>query len=245
VIDDVLVLVLMGVVSGIVAGSGPQAAIVIATAAVGLVGLGFAAARRARGLRREVFTWPLFADTPLVPAFIVMLGVALLSAAVGLAAIIGAFVFGLIVAETEARDELEHDMGTLGEIFVPFFFAVTGASVDLGALADPQVTVLVAVLVVLGVATKLAGGLLGARSLGRFGSLAVGAGMVPRGEVGIVAATLGLSSGLLTGDLYSAVIVAVILTTVVAPLFLGWAIPRALAEAGNGPTLVRSSPPAG
>jgi Kef-type K+ transport system membrane component KefB len=245
VIDDVLVLLLMGVVSGVVAGSGPQAAIVIATAAVGLVGLGFAAARRARGLPREVFTWPLFADTPLVPAFIVMLAVALLSAAVGLAAIIGAFVFGLIVAETEARDELERDMGTLGEIFVPFFFAVTGASVDLGALADVQVALLVAVLVVLGVATKLAGGLLGARSLGRFGSLAVGAGMVPRGEVGIVAASLGLTAGLLTGDLYSAVIVAVILTTVVAPLFLGWAIPRAQAEAGARANGVRSPPAVG
>ena len=68
-----------------------------------------AAARRARGLKREVFTWPLFADTPLVPSFILMFGVALVSAAIGLAAIIGAFVAGLIVAETEAQDELEHE----------------------------------------------------------------------------------------------------------------------------------------
>jgi Kef-type K+ transport system membrane component KefB len=237
VIDDVLVLLLMGVVTGVVQGSGPGTAIVVATAAVGLVLLGFAAARRARGLPREVFTWPLFADTPLVPAFILMLAIALLSAAVGLAAIIGAFVFGLVIAETEARDELEHDMGTLGEIFVPFFFAVTGATVDIGALADPTVAIVVVILVVLGVATKLAGGLLGARSLGWNGSLAVGAGMVPRGEVGIVAASLGLAAGLLTGGLYSAVIVAVVLTTVIAPLILGWVIPRAVAEseARDGP----------
>jgi Kef-type K+ transport system membrane component KefB len=243
VIDDVMVLVLMGVVSGVVAGSGPSTAFVVATAAIGLVVLGFAAARRARGLPRSVFTWPLFADTPLVPAFIVMLTVALLSAAVGLAAIIGAFVFGLVVAETEASEELEQEMGTLGQIFVPFFFAVTGATVDLGALADPAVAALVIVLVAVGAVTKLAGGLLGARSLGWYGSAAVGAGMVPRGEVGVVAASLGLSAGLLTGDLYSAVVVAVILTTVVAPLILGWVVPRALAaeRAGAGRSAPRAT----
>ena len=111
-------------------------------AAVGLVGLGFAAARRARGLKREVFTWPLFADTPLVPAFILMFALALVSAAIGLAAIIGAFVAGLIVAETEARDELEHEMRPLGQIFTPFFFAVTGAQLDLGGAARSAIAVL-------------------------------------------------------------------------------------------------------
>jgi Kef-type K+ transport system membrane component KefB len=228
VIDDVLVLVLMGVVGGVVAGNGAATAVVVATAAIGLIVLGFAAARRARGLPREVFTWPLFADSPLVPAFILMLVIALMAAAVGLAAIIGAFVFGLVVAETEARDELERDMGTLAEIFVPFFFAVTGASVDISSLADPTVAVLVLVLVALAVATKLAGGVLGARSIGRSGALTVGAAMVPRGEVGVVAASLGLSAGLLTGELYSAVIVTVVVTTIIAPLILGWSIPRAL-----------------
>ena len=104
--------------------------LLVAVAAVGLIGLGFAAARRARGLRREVFTWPMFADTPLVPSFILMFALALLSAAIGLAAIIGAFVAGLIVAETEARDELEHEIRPLALIFTPFFFAVTGAQLD-------------------------------------------------------------------------------------------------------------------
>ena len=122
-------------------------------------------------------------------------------------------------------------MGVLGQIFVPFFFAVTGASVDLGALADPFVAFVAVTLAVVGIVTKVVGGLVGGRSLGRYGSLAVGVGMVPRGEVGVVAATLGLSAGLLTGDLFSAVLVAVVLTTVVAPLLLGWVIPRAQAEA--------------
>ena len=230
VIDDVLALILIGLVTGFAAGDVSGSTVLVAVAAVGLVGLGFAAARRARGLRREVFTWPLFADTPLVPAFILMFAVALVSAGIGLAAIIGAFVAGLIVAETEAQDELEHEMRPLGLIFTPFFFAVTGAQVDIGALLDPSVALLALILAITGIVTKVAGGLLGARSIGRWGSTAVGFGMVPRGEVGIVVANLGLAAGLLSGALFSAVLAAVVLTTVVAPYLLAWVIPRAAAE---------------
>ena len=151
VIDDVLALIAIGIVSGAAEGrpvgldrcSSPWPAI-------GLVGLGFAAARRARGLKREVFTFPMFADTPLVPAFILMFGLALVSAAIGLAAIIGAFVAGLIVAETEAQDELEHEIRPLRQIFTPFFFAVTGAQLDLGALLEPSVAALAIGLAVVG-----------------------------------------------------------------------------------------------
>jgi Kef-type K+ transport system membrane component KefB len=230
VIDDVLALIAIGIVSGLAEGDLSASTLFVAVAAFGLVGLGFAAARRARGLTREAFTWPLFADTPLVPAFILMLGTALLSAAIGLAAIIGAFVAGLIVAETEARDELEHEIKPLAWIFTPFFFAVTGAQLDLGALLDPAIAALAVVLAALGVVTKALGGILGARSIGRWGSIAVGVGMVPRGEVGIVVANLGLAAGLLRPDVFSGVLVAVVLTTVVAPYLLAWAIPRAIAE---------------
>lgn len=227
VIDDVLALILIGVVSGAATGDLSESTVFVAVAAFGLIGLGFAAARRARGLRREVFTWPLFADTPLVPAFILMFGVALVSAAIGLAAIIGAFVAGLIVAETEAQDELEHEIRPLGQIFTPFFFAVTGAQVDLGALLDPQVALLAIVLAIAGVVTKLVGGMLGARALGRWDAVVVGAGMVPRGEVGIVVANLALASGVVGGPLFAAILAAVVLTTIVAPYLLGWAIRRA------------------
>jgi Kef-type K+ transport system membrane component KefB len=231
VIDDILAMILIGLVSGAVEGDTAASTVFVAIAAVGLVGLGLAMARRARGLRREVFTWPLFADTPLVPAFLLMMAFALVSAVVGLAAIIGAFVAGLIVAETEARDELEHEMRPLGLIFTPFFFAVTGSQVDLGALLDPQVAVLAVTLAVVGVATKAVGGVIGARGLGRWRSLAVGVGMVPRGEVGIVVATLGLAAGVFDDQVFSAVLVAVVLTTVVAPLLLNVVVPRAVAEA--------------
>lgn len=241
VIDDILALILIGVVSGAATGDLSGSTVLLAVAAVGLVLLGLAAARRARGLRREVFTWPLFADTPLVPAFIVMFAVALVSSAIGLAAIIGAFVAGLIVAETEAQDELEEEMRPLGQIFTPFFFAATGAQLDLAALLDPTTALLAVVLTLVGIVTKAAGGLLGARSIGRWGATTVGFGMIPRGEVGIVVANLGLAAGLLSSGLFGAVLVAVVLTTVVAPYLLTWAIPRAEREAEELGTDVRPS----
>jgi len=233
VIDDVLALIAIGLVVGAVQGDTGASTLFVALAAVGLVLLGFAAARRARGLRREVFTWPLFAETPLVPAFILMLTLAIIAGSIGLAAIIGAFVAGLIVAETEAREELEEEIRPLSQIFTPFFFAVTGSQVDLAALLDPTVAALALTLALVGIATKAAGGFLAAGRLGRWSAATVGFGMIPRGEVGIVVANLGLGSGLFSREVFAAVVVAVVLTTVVAPYLLAWSIPRAVGE-GTG-----------
>ena len=230
VIDDVLALILIGIVSGVAEGDLGLATIGLIVGALGFVALGFVVARRARGLPREVFTWPLFTDTPLVLAFLLMLGLAILAAFIGLAAIIGAFVAGLIVAETEAQDEIEHEIKPLASIFTPFFFAVTGAQLDLGALADPRLALSAVVLALVGIATKVLAGLIGAHGAGRWSALAVGVGMAPRGEVGIVVVTLGVGLGLLTPDLFSVVLVAVVLTTVAAPLMLNVVIPRAAAE---------------
>lgn len=230
VVDDVLALILIGVVPAAIEGNLSESTLLLGVAAFGLLGLGFAVARRARGARREIFTWPLFANTPLVPSFILMLGVALVAAQVGLAAIVGAFVAGLIVAETEARDELEHEMKSLAAIFVPFFFAVTGASIDLSVLADPSIAALAVALAVLGIATKFIGGYVAARGMGPWQAAAVGVGLVPRGEVGIVVVALGLSTGVLEPALYSALLVAVVLTTVVAPFLLQPIVARAASE---------------
>lgn len=243
VIDDVLAMLLIGIVSGVATGDAGSSTLVVGIGAVGLLVLGFAAARRARGLKREVFTWPLFADTPLVPAFIFMFALALVSAAIGLAAIIGAFVAGLIVAETEAQDELEHEIRPLGQIFTPFFFAVTGAQLDLSSLLEGEVLALAVGLTVVGVLTKALGGYLGSRGLGRWGAVTVGFGMVPRGEVGIVVANLGLVAGLLSEGLFSAVLVAVIGTTVIAPYLLQWSIPKATDATGPTNTIEPTAAP--
>ncbi len=229
-VDDILALVLIGLASGAAEGNISANTVLVGVAGIGLVVLGFAAARRARGIPSRVFTWPLFADTPLVPSFLLMLAVALLAATIGLAGIIGAFVAGLIVAETEAVDELEHDFKPLASIFTPFFFAVTGAQLDFSVLADPEIAVLAIALGVVGVITKAVGGIIGAWSIGRWSSTAVGFGMVPRGEVGIVVANLALVTGVVGPTLFAAMLVAVVITTVVAPYLLAWVVPKAQAE---------------
>jgi Kef-type K+ transport system membrane component KefB len=234
VIDDVLALILIGVVSGAASGDLGLATLGLVVGGIGFVVLGFSIARRARGLRREVFTWPLFADTPLVPVFLIMLALAILSALIGLAAIIGAFVAGLIIAETEAQDEIEHEIRPLGSIITPFFFAVVGAQLDLSALLDPTLAVGAVVLALIGIATKVVAGVIGAWGSGRWSAVTVGVGMAPRGEVGIVVVGLGLGLGLLSQELFSVVLVAVVLTTVAAPILLNLVIPRATAEAGRG-----------
>lgn len=134
------------------------------------------------------------------------------------------------MAETEAVDEVEHDIKTLGSIFTPFFFAVTGAQLDLSALFESQAAVLAIALAVIGVATKTAGGMLGSWSLGRWNATTVGFGMVFRGEVGIVVANLALATGIVSGDLFAAMLVAVVLTMIAAPYLLAWSVPRAAAE---------------
>lgn len=94
----------------------------------------------------------------------------------GLAAIIGAFVAGLVVAETEAAHELERDSKPHESIFVPFYFAVTGSQLDLSALLNPAIAALAMALALIGVVTKAIGGILGARSIGRWGATTVGSG---------------------------------------------------------------------
>jgi Kef-type K+ transport system membrane component KefB len=93
--------------------------------------------------------------------------------------------------------------------------------------------VLAIALALIGVVTKAVGGLVGARSIGRWGAVTVGFGMVPRGEVGIVVANLALATGVVGPDLFAAMLVAVVLTTVAAPYLLAWSVPRAGAESAS------------
>jgi Kef-type K+ transport system membrane component KefB len=227
IVDDILALLAIGLLSGFAEGDLGVDTILTLVAGLAFVGIGLALAPLGRRLPRKIFVWPKFADTPVVPVFIIMFAGALLAQAVGLAAIIGAFVVGLIIAETPVREEVEHGFRSLLGIFAPFFFAVTGANIDMSALLDPELLIIVLVLVVMGVLTKLVGGIAGAWKLGKWNSVVVGMGMSPRGEVGIVVSALGLSLGLISGEIYAVLLAAVILTTLVAPVMLQWAIPRA------------------
>ena len=227
IVDDILALLAIGVLSGLAEGDLGVDTILTLLAGLAFVGVGLALAPLGRRLPRKVFVFPKFADTPVVPVFIIMFAGALLAQFVGLAAIIGAFVVGLFIAETPVREEVEHGFRSLLGIFAPFFFAVTGANIDMSALLQLDLLIIVLVRAAMGVLTKLIGGIIGSWKLGKWNSIVVGLGMSPRGEVGIVVAALGLSLSLISQEIYAVLLAAVILTTLVAPVMLQWAIPKA------------------
>jgi Kef-type K+ transport system membrane component KefB len=190
--------------------------------------------------RRSLLTDPEFAETPLLPGMIVMLGLAAAASWIGLAAIIGAFLAGMVVGESSERHALEAEVAPVAAFFTPFFFGFIGAQVDLAGLANMDTILLLLGITALAVATKFVGAFVGAIRQGTRRATLVGWGMVPRGEVGIVVAGLGLSAGAIESDIYSVVVGMAILTTLIVPpllpLLVRRAEDRAVADVeGDGP----------
>jgi Kef-type K+ transport system membrane component KefB len=179
---------------------------------------------------------PVDAESPLAISLAICLGLAAAAAYFGLAAIIGAFLAGMILAETEHRKRLEEDVRPIMGFLLPFFFVITGSQVNLGLLSNWQMVGTVAFVTLLAVVSKIVGGGLGARSLGIKSATIVGVGMVPRGEVGIIVASLGKQAGVFGASTYAIVIAMSLLTSVIAPpalkaLFRG-STPDKVDEAG-------------
>jgi Kef-type K+ transport system membrane component KefB len=155
-------------------------------------------------------------------ALLVCLVLAALAGVIGLAAIVGAFLAGLLVADLSTQEQdLKHELEPIYTLLVPFFFVLTGARLDIGALLDPGAFLLGVALTVLAVLTKLIGCGLAMWGTSLRSAIRVGTGMVPRGEVGLVVASLGLAAGVIDGALYGAVLMMVAVTTLVAPFLLG------------------------
>lgn len=219
IVDDILALVLVGVATGI-AETGefdPLTAVVvllIAVAFVVFVGVGGTKLLQARPALLQT---PKFSESPLLPGVIICLGLAAFAAEIGLAAIIGAFLAGMMIAETKDEDPIEEEVAPLYAFFPPFFFVVIGMQVDLDAFTDLGTDLLLLGVTVLAVVTKFAGAWLGARSLGPRAAAFVGVGMVPRGEVGIIVASIGLAVGAFDEELFAVIVGMSILTTLIVP----------------------------
>jgi Kef-type K+ transport system membrane component KefB len=141
----------------------------------------------------------------------------------GLAPIIGAFAAGLLLAKTNQKTLIEDRLKPVADVFIPIFFIMVGAAVDISVFnpfvkENIAVILLALVLFVVAVIGKLVSGL-GAFSL-KANKLVIGIGMIPRGEVGLIFASMGLVSGVLHKSEYSALMVMVMLTTFVAPPLL-------------------------
>jgi Kef-type K+ transport system membrane component KefB len=228
VIDDILAMLLLGIVTSMQAGGSVQVgtlALVLAQA-VGFVAIiGWVGTRfmRRTGYLIERPNNPL---SPLTITLALCLGLAFLSTRFGLAAIIGAFLAGMIASETRKREELEHQMRPLLAFLTPFFFVITGAKIDLGVFASGAALTTLLVVTVIAVVSKIVGGFIGALSLGKRGAAIVGIGMVPRGEVGIVIASLGLASGVFSDEIYAVIVAMSLLTSIVTPPVLAWMLKR-------------------
>jgi Kef-type K+ transport system membrane component KefB len=153
------------------------------------------------------------------------LGVAAAASFIGLAAIIGAFLAGMAAAEADQRHTLNAQLQPILALLVPFFFVVTGANVRVSELSTSWAVATLAIVTLLAVFSKLVGCGLGAWSIGRKSALIVGIGMVPRGEVGIIVASLGHRAGIFNDTIYAIIIAMSLLTSVIAPPLLKAMLP--------------------
>ncbi|MGI0020509.1 MAG: cation:proton antiporter [Nitrososphaera sp.] len=144
-----------------------------------------------------------------------------IAAFVGLSPIVGAFAVGMAVASTRVIKKIEDYVGKLEIIFAPLFFAIIGAQVDLRGI-NLEVIVLAGIIIAVAVVTKLVGTGLPAMLFlkNRNRSAKVGIGMISRGEVGLIVAGVGVSSGALSSNIYTAVIMMVAATTIITPIWL-------------------------
>ncbi|MFM2078535.1 MAG: High-affinity Na(+)/H(+) antiporter NhaS3, partial [Actinomycetota bacterium] len=221
--DDVLGLIILTVVVKVVTGGSVDATTVLSTLGLavlflvvtGVVGI-FGVPKLLDGIHRRA-TSPA---TVTVAALAVTIAFAELADAAKLAFIIGAFMAGLGLGRSAHHERIARDLGAVGNILIPVFFAGIGINADLGAMFKPSVLGLAAVLCVVAVLGKLAAavGTLGTR----VDRLLVGLGMIPRGEVGLIFASIGLSNGVLDANQYGALILVVLVTTVITPPLLRW-----------------------
>ena len=221
VLDDVVGLIILSVVAGIVGGEGITTFGVAKTAGVALgfvivaLLVGGVVAPPAFRLVERIKTAGALGLIALAFAF----AMAALASMAGSALIIGAFAAGLVLHNTPQRHDIERSTTAIGHFFVPIFFAAVGASVELSAFGDPDALMVGGALIVVGIAGKVAAGY--APFWFKGSKLLVGVAMVPRGEVGLIFAQMGLASGAIGADIFGALMLMVLVTTFVTPPLLG------------------------
>lgn len=231
VVDDVLALILLAIAAGMAEGAIDVTSISVTVAlSLGFVAFFALGGTRLMAARPQILKDPEFAKSPLLPAVLLCLGLAALAAQVGLAAIIGAFLAGLMVAETKEHHPIEEEIAPLYAFFPPFFFAFIGMQLDLGELADGETLLILAAVTVIAVIAKLIGAYAGTRGLDNQQRRIIAVGMVPRGEVGIVAAGIGLAADVISPQIFAVVVAMSLITTLIVPAVL----PR-LTRGGEAP----------
>ncbi|MBT8443112.1 MAG: cation:proton antiporter, partial [Gammaproteobacteria bacterium] len=235
VMDDVLGLVILAIVSGIIVSGGVEIDNVLWTILLSLAFLGGAIYIGPHMLRVTVRVLSRLdiVEAKMFTSFLFVMLLAWIANLAGLATIVGAFTAGLILHDEYFEDvfdpvdfvSIKDLIQPLEVIFVPIFFILMGVQVKLEKLADPRVLVLAAGLILAAIVGKVVCGL-GARK--RRSKLAIGFGMLPRGEVGLIFASIGKTLGVISDTLFSSVVLMVIVTTLMAPGLLKWSLQRSI-----------------
>ncbi len=223
VVDDILAIAVLSVVTSF--GGGTESVDVAEMTFTVLKVLGFFAAMAIAA----VFLVPRLVNSRLWKASgsvegvvtAAFFGVAGLAAAIGLSPILGSFVVGMALSSTKVFERVEHYMSKLGLIFAPLFFAIIGAQVDFRGV-NFEILLIGAVIISVAIATKLLGCGLPAWLFLRNGQQArrVGIGMISRGEVGLIVAGVGLTSGVLASSVYTTIVIMVAVTSIITPIWL-------------------------
>ena len=181
VIDDILAMLLLGVVTALQTDNGVDVVslLLVLVQAIGFIAVITLVGRRIMRRSSSLLELPINPLSPLTLSLALCLGLAFAASSLGLAAIIGAFLAGMIAAETEQRHTLAAQLRPITSFLVPFFFVMTGVQVNLLELASASTLVALFVATTLAIAGKLFGCGLGAWSLGRKSALIVGVGMGP------------------------------------------------------------------
>lgn len=238
VIDDILGLLVLSIVVGAARGT------------LDVLGLGFVVAKAVGFIVVGILVGLYFFSPAVVRVqvialrlgvrhggFILALAVALfyslIAETIGLSAIIGAFLAGTLFSSAPLRDEFSEGTRYLEAVFTPIFFISLGLNVDVFAvLASPQIFLFTIALIVVAMVTKFAGCAIAARLQGMsaVASIAVGWGMTPRGEVGLIVAVTALAAGIITGALFSVIVFAIIIVSVAPPPLFKQAVTAAEQE---------------
>ncbi|MDH7578244.1 MAG: cation:proton antiporter [Bacillota bacterium] len=226
VLDDILAMLLLAVVLGFKTGGGVSPGeilvpLLIALLFVALFMFGVPLLVKKYLKERERIE---FRQSPILPVITFLFGLSALSSYIGLAAIIGAFLAGLTVSELREYYRIEEEVAPIYALFSPFFFVFIGLQLDVRVFLRSETLTLIVLITILAIVTKLVGAALGALALGRREAIIIGVGMVPRGEVGILVAGLGLNLKVISMDVFSIVVAMSILTTLITPPVLAYLI---------------------
>ena len=232
VIDDILGLVILAIVAGI-AQTGEieaQSIAIISTKAIGFVVIALFLGHLFAKTTIKTFALLKLSGMMVTTLLVLCFLGAYLANQVGLATIVGAFAIGLVLEDVhfepfKDRSTPDDYIRPIAYFLVPIFFVITGMHVDLTVFADPTIVVAALSLTAIAIIGKLVCGWC-FTTKDKLNRAIIGFGMVPRGEVGLIFATVGKSLGVVDDRLYAITVIVVILTTLIPPPILSYLIKK-------------------